>query len=147
MQALIRTHRAPAERLPAHAADCHMHVFGPFELYPLAAERAYNVAAAPLEAHEQMKRQVGLERTVFVQGSGHGTDNRAMLAALAAIGPRGRGIAVVGPQTPLAELQKLHKAGVRGLRLNLYTVASRHKGEPGDLLRIYERLVMPLGWH
>ena len=78
-----------------------MHVFGPFDLYPLAPGRAYNVAEAPLAAHERMKAQVGLERTVFVQASGHGTDNRAMLAALAEIGPRGRGVAVVAPQTPL----------------------------------------------
>jgi 2-pyrone-4,6-dicarboxylate lactonase len=147
VQTLERPHRAPAQALPPHAADCHMHVFGPFDRFPLAAERAYNVPPAPLEAHERMKKQVGLERTVFVQGSGHGTDNRAMLAALGAIGSRGRGVAVVAPQTPLAELQKLHKAGVRGLRLNLYTFAARHKGEPGDLLRTYERLIAPLGWH
>src|SRR5437588_713248 len=126
MQTLDRQHRAPREPLPAHAADCHMHVFGPYDRFPLAAERAYNVAEAPLAAHERMKSQVGLERTVFVQASGHGTDNRAMLAALAELGPRGRGVAVVAPQTALAELQRMHKTGVRGLRLNLYTFAARH---------------------
>ena len=147
MQTLARSHRAPAQPLPAHAADCHMHVFGPFDLYPLAAERAYNVAEAPLAAHKRMKQQVGLERTVFVQASGHGTDNRAMLAALAELGPRGRGVAVVAPQTALAELQRMHKSGVRGVRLNLYTFAGRHVGEPAALLRTYERLVAPLGWH
>lgn len=147
MQTLDRQHGVPREPLPAHAADCHMHVFGPFDRFPLAAERAYNVAEAPLAAHERMKSQVGLERTVFVQASGHGTDNRAMLAALAEIGPRGRGVAVVAPQTPLAELQRMHKAGVRGLRLNLYTFAGRHVGEPSALLRTYERLIAPLGWH
>ena len=147
MQPLDREHRKPREPLPAGAADCHMHVFGPFHNFPLAPERAYNVAEAPLAAHERMKNQVGLERTVFVQASGHGTDNRAMLAALAQIGPRGRGVAVVAPQTPLADLQRLHKAGVRGLRLNLYTFSGRHVGEPSTLLRTYERLVAPLGWH
>src|SRR5207253_1269708 len=126
VQTLDRSHHAPAQPLPPHAADCHMHVFEPFELYPLAPERAYNVAEAPLAAHERMKQQVGLERTVFVQASGHGTDNGAMLAALAELGPRGRGVAVVAPQTPLAELQRMHKAGVRGVRLNLYTFAARH---------------------
>ena len=144
---LDRQHRAPREPLPPHAADCHMHVFGPFDQYPLAAERAYNVAEAPLAAHQRMKSQVGLERTVFIQASGHGTDNSAMLAALAEIGPRGRGVAVVAAKTPLAELQRMHKAGVRGLRLNLYTFAGRHVGEPAALLRTYERLVAPLGWH
>src|SRR5437773_12462086 len=147
VQTLDRSHHAPAQPLPPHAADCHMHVFGPFELYPLAPERAYNVCEAPLPAHERMKQQVGLERTVIVQASGHGTDNRAMLAALAELGPRGRGVAVVAPQTPLAELQRLHKSGVRGLRLNLYTFAGRHVGEPAVLLRTYEHLVAPLAWH
>src|SRR5207244_7378588 len=123
------------------ASDCQLHCFGPFDLYPLAAERAYNVAEAPLAAYKRMTAQVGLERTVFVQASGHGTDNGAMLAALAEIGPRGRGVAVVAPQTPLAELQRMHKAGVRGLRLNLYTFAGRHSGEPSALLRAYERLI------
>jgi 2-pyrone-4,6-dicarboxylate lactonase len=147
MQKLGRPHRSPAEPLPAHAADCHMHVFGPFERFPLAAERAYNVPEAPLAAHERMKAEVGLERTVLVQASGHGTDNRAMLAALGELGPRGRGVAVIAPQTPLAELQRMHKAGVRGVRLNLYTFAARHPGEPAALFRTYERLVAPLGWH
>jgi len=147
MQPLDRVHRKPREPLPAGAVDCHMHVFGPFHNFPLAPERAYNVAEAPLAAHERMKSQVGLERTVFVQASGHGTDNRAMLAALAQIGPRGRGVAVVTPQTPLADLQRLHKAGVRGVRLNLYTFSGRHVGEPSMLLRTYERLIAPLGWH
>src|SRR6202521_2629640 len=133
MQTLNRVHRAPAEPLPAGAADCHMHVFRPFERFPLAAERAYNVAAAPLAAHERMKRQVGLARTVLVQPSGYGTDNRAMLAALAELGARGRGVAVVEAETPLRELQRLHKAGVRGIRLNFHTLASRYPGDRAAL--------------
>ena len=147
MQTLDRSHRRPAAPLPPHAADCHMHVFGPFDRFPLAAERAYTVAEAPVAAHERMKQQVGLERTVFVQASGYGTDNHAMLAALQEIDGRGRGVAVVAPHTPLVELQHMHKAGVRGVRLNLYTFSGRHAGEPATLLRTYERLVMPLGWH
>ncbi|HYR36685.1 MAG TPA: amidohydrolase family protein [Burkholderiales bacterium] len=147
MQTLDRQHRAPREPLPPQATDSHMHVFGPFERFPLASERAYNVAEAPLGTHERMKAQTGLERTVLVQASGHGTDNRAMLAALAELGPRGRGVAVVAPQTPLADLQRMHKAGVRGVRLNLYTFPGRHVGEPAALVRTYERLIAPLGWH
>jgi 2-pyrone-4,6-dicarboxylate lactonase len=124
-----------------------MHVFGPFEGFPLAAERAYNVAEAPLEAHERMKRQVGLERTVLVQASGHGMDNRAMLSALATLGERGRAIAVVPLDAPAEELVKMQKAGVRGVRLNLVTLASRHSGDPAGVLSAYAGLVAPLGWH
>lgn len=147
MQSLDRTHRAPAEALPDHATDCHMHVLGPFDRYPLAAERAYNVPAAPLEAHERMKRQVGLERTVLVQASGHGFDNRAMLAALAQLGPRGRAVTVLEPMTPASELEALHRAGARGVRLNLVTLASRHSSDHAQLIADYERMLAPLGWH
>ena len=147
MQALDRSHRPPSETLPEGAADCHMHVFGPFARFPLAAERAYNVAEAPLKAHERMKRRVGLHRTVFVQPSGHGNDNRAMLHALAQAGPRGRGVAVVDPGTPRADLGKMHAAGVRGARLNLHTLGSRYKGDVAEWIARYADLIGPLGWH
>lgn len=124
-----------------------MHVFGPFDRYPLATERAYNVAEALLETHESMKRQVGLERTVLVQASGHGMDNHAMLGALAELGQRGRAVAVVPLDAARENLQKMNKAGVRGVRLNLATLASRHSGDPASLLQAYARLVAPLGWH
>jgi len=133
--------------LPAHATDCHMHVFGPFDRYPLAAERAYNVPEAPLAAHEGMKRRLGLERTVLVQASGYGYDNRAMLAALAELGPRGRAVAVLDSMKGEKELQHLHALGVRGVRLNLVTLASRHPGDRAQLIRGYERMLAPLGWH
>lgn len=147
MPPLDRTHRAPPVALPTHAADCHMHVLGPFDRYPLAAERAYNVPEAPLEAHESMKRQVGLERTVLVQASGHGYDNRALLDALARLGRRGRAVAVLPLPTPAAELEALHRAGVRGLRLNLVTLASRHGGDRAQLVADYAGMLAPLGWH
>ena len=147
MQSLDRTHRAPSAALPRHSADCHMHVLGPFERYPLAAERAYNVPEAPLAAHERMQRQVGLERTVLVQASGHGYDNRAMLAALAQLGARGRAVAVLDPRTPASELEALHRVGVRGVRLNLVTLASRHSGDRARLVADYARILAPPGWH
>ena len=124
-----------------------MHVFGPFERFALAAERAYNVPEAPLAAHERMKRVVGLERTVLVQASGHGTDNRAMLAALAQLGPRGRAVAVVDARTPARELEPMHAAGVRGLRLNFQTLRERYSGAAAQWLAIFEDLAAPLGWH
>ncbi|HEX6297874.1 MAG TPA: amidohydrolase family protein [Burkholderiales bacterium] len=133
--------------LPDGAADCHMHVLGPFDRYPLAADRAYNVPEALLDAHERMKRRVGLQRTVFVQASGHGNDNRAMLAALAELGERGRGIAVVSPDSEVSELEKLQTSGIRGLRLNLVTMRSRYSDDPAKLVGDYERLCAPLGWH
>lgn len=147
MPPVERHHRVPSKPLPKGAADCHMHVFGPFARFPLAAERAYTVAEAPLSEHEHMKRAVGLERTVLVQASGHGTDNRAMLAALAQLGPRGRAVAVVDVETPAPELVLMHAAGVRGLRLNFQTLRERYAGDAAQWLAKFEKLAAPHGWH
>ena len=133
--------------LPNGATDCHMHVFGPFGRFPLAPERAYTVPEASLAEHERMKRATGLERTVLVQASGHGTDNGAMLAALAHLGRRGRAVAVVDLQTPARDLDSMHAAGVRGLRLNFQTMRERYAGDAGQWLAKFEALVAPLGWH
>jgi predicted TIM-barrel fold metal-dependent hydrolase len=124
-----------------------MHVLGPFDRYPLAAERAYNVPEALLEAHERMKRRTGLQRTVLVQASGHGFDNRATLAALAELRERGRAVVVVPPEADPGELRRLHELGVRGVRLNLVTLASRHGSDRAQAVRDYARLLAPLGWH
>jgi predicted TIM-barrel fold metal-dependent hydrolase len=123
-----------------------MHVLGPFDRHPLAAERAYTVPPAPIEAHEAMKRAVGLERTVLVQASGHGYDNGALLAALGELGARGRAVVVLDPRAP-GDLERLHRGGVRGVRLNLATIGGRHGGDPAQWVRDYERLLAPLGWH
>jgi predicted TIM-barrel fold metal-dependent hydrolase len=147
MAKLERKHTKPPQSLPEHAADCHMHVFGPFERFPLAAERAYNVGEALVAAHEAMKRRVGLERTVLVQASGYGNDNRAMLAALAELGPRGRGVAVFDPELPNKDLIALDAAGVRGARLNFYTLSGRYAGDRAQWIERYARVLAPLGWH
>jgi 2-pyrone-4,6-dicarboxylate lactonase len=142
-----RRHKKPLLPLPADAADCHCHVFGPFGRFPLAAERSYNVPEAPLSAHEAMKRDVGLARTVLVQGGGHGTDNRAMLAGLAQLGQRGRGIAVVELDASDQALDELHKAGVRGLRVNFVTLKGRYRGDPAEIIDAFAKLARPRAWH
>jgi predicted TIM-barrel fold metal-dependent hydrolase len=50
------------------------------------------------------------------------TDNRCLLDALSQLGGEARGVACIDPHTVSdEELQELHKAGVRGVRLNLRT--------------------------
>ena len=145
--ALDRRHRRPSRALPPGAADCHMHVFGPFERYPLATTRAYTVPEAPLALHERMKADVGLERTVVVTPSGYGADNRATLAALRELGPRGRGVAVIHPRIASIDLQRMDEAGVRGVRLNFYSGATQTENERWQLLEETAERIAPLGWH
>ena len=67
------------------ATDAHCHVFGPAATFPYAPGRAYTPADAPKQRLAELHKALGIERAVIVQASCHGTDNRAMLDAIAAV--------------------------------------------------------------
>lgn len=134
----------PRLSVPPGACDCHAHVFGPAGRYRYATERDYTPPDAPLERYRRLLATLGVERAVLVQPSVYGTDNTAVLDALAATGERFRGVAVLPPDTPERELERLHAAGVRGVRINLVT---RGGGVPLDDLERMAARIAPLGWH
>lgn len=105
--------------------DCHTHVFGPYDRYPLDPSRSYTpptATSADLRAHLDA---LGIEHVVLVQPHSYGTDTRAMTAALAALGDRARGVTVVDPDaTTVDALKALHRTGIRGVRVNVHTAHS-----------------------
>ena len=103
---------------PPDACDTHAHVFGPAARFPYAADRSYTPPDAPLENYLAMLDTLGFARGVLVQGSAHGSDNSAMLDALARQPGRLRAVAVADADVPPAELRRWHGLGVRGLRFN-----------------------------
>ncbi len=90
---------------------------------------------------------LGVDRAVLVQPSVYGTDNLAMLAALAANPDQFRGVAVIDSNITDAELEKLHQTGVRGIRCNVVDVADKSAGLPMDKLTAIARRIQPFGWH
>jgi predicted TIM-barrel fold metal-dependent hydrolase len=112
------TDRGPASGEPAHATDCHVHVFDP-QRFAYHAARRYTPASATVEALIAVHARLGIERCVLVQPSVYGTDHRCLLAALDVLGGRARGVAVIDDGAGRAELEALHARGVRGARLNL----------------------------
>lgn len=114
--------------LPRGATDTHVHVFDPAR-FAYAAERAYTPASATVEALRACHAALGIERVVLIQPSVYGTGNACLLNAIAQWGQAScRGIAVVDLQrTSRSELQALHEAGVRGVRLNLEV---QHETDP-----------------
>jgi 2-pyrone-4,6-dicarboxylate lactonase len=130
---------------PPNACDAHCHVFGPAGRFPFAPDRAYTPPDAGIDDYEQLRERLGLSRAVFVQASCHGTDNRAMVDALARGGGRYAGVAMVDETFTDHDLAELHHAGVRGTRFNFVA----HLGGPPDLDRfsliVYR--VARLGWH
>lgn len=74
--------------------DCHAHLFGPYERYPLAAERSYTPPEAPASAYLAMLASLGLSHGVLVHPSAYGDDHSLLFDALAAHANL-RGVAVV----------------------------------------------------
>jgi 2-pyrone-4,6-dicarboxylate lactonase len=145
IDALLKTRRKPRFALPPGACDAHCHVFGPGNVFPYAPERRYTPADAPKEMLAALHAHLGLSRAVIVQASCHGSDNRAMLDAIAAAPDRLRGVAIVDDSFDSRALQRLHAGGVRGVRFNFV----KHLGGAPDLAvmqRVLAR-VAPLGWH
>jgi predicted TIM-barrel fold metal-dependent hydrolase len=117
-----RMPRAPRARLPACACDCHFHVFGDRDRYPLDPRRNYTPHVATLADHRAMMASCGIERAVLVQPSVYGTDNTCLLDALhdaAEEGAAYRGIVVPDVAASDDELLAMDALGVRGIRLNV----------------------------
>ncbi|GAA3098458.1 amidohydrolase family protein [Pseudonocardia yunnanensis] len=134
---------APAP--PSGAFDCHTHVFGPFDRFPLAADRTYTPGPAGVTQLRTHLDALGFVHVVLVQPSPYGSDNSCLVDALSQLGPRARGVAVTDPGATDAELGALHRAGVRGVRVNLH---SRGNGPAiSDLLPAAGERVAALGWH
>jgi 2-pyrone-4,6-dicarboxylate lactonase len=137
--------RDPACALPVGAWDCHTHIFGPWDRFPLPAAPAYQPDEAGFDTLRQLHGHLGIARGVLVQAAAYGADHSALLAALHAGENAYRGIVLLEPDIEEAILADLFKAGVRGARLNV--VAHLPGGtDPGRMRAIAER-IRPHGGH
>lgn len=136
---------APSFSLPAGACDCHAHVLGPFARYPLSASRPYDPPEVPLPDLERMLSRMGLDRVVVAHVSAHGMDLSVSLDAMAALGERARGIAMLMPDADNALLRHLNAAGMRGVRLSMAYGGNTPLDEKN--LRIWAEKVAEFGWH
>ncbi len=130
---------------PAGAVDAHCHVFGPGAEFPYAPERKYTPCDASKQQLFALRAHLGFARSVVVQATCHGADNRAMVDALRQSGGTARGVATVRRSVSDQELQDMHAAGVRGVRFNFLRrlVDFTPKDE---LLEIAGRIA-GFGWH
>ncbi|MEC3861222.1 amidohydrolase family protein [Mesobacterium sp. TK19101] len=131
--------------LPEGAVDAHCHVFGPSPEFPFAPERKYTPCNAGKDQLYALRDHLGFARNVIVQATCHGKDNRAMVDACRSAGDLARGIASVGADIPLDELQQMHEAGVRGVRFNF--VKRLVDATPKEVFLGIAEKIAPLGWH
>ncbi|AUC96001.1 hydrolase [Bradyrhizobium sp. SK17] len=107
--------------VPAGACDCHTHIHGDPAKFPFFAGRVYTPESASPEEMSALHKALHIERVVIVTPSVYGPDNSSTLFGMAARGPTARGVAVIDDKTSESDLDAMHKAGFRGIRLNLAT--------------------------
>ena len=132
-------------RLPPNACDSHCHVFGPADRFPFSSSRKYDPADSPKETLARLHEGLGIDRAVIVQASAHGTDNRAMLDALAWRTHAYRGVAIIDDSFDDASLLRMHEAGVRAARFNFVASLGGYP-DPAVFAAVIARIA-PLGWH
>ncbi len=136
--------RTPDYVAPAGACDAHCHVFGPADKFPYAPTRKYTPPDAPKEKLRALHDKLGIERAVIVQASCHGTDNSAMLDAIASSNGRYLGICNAAADFTDDDFARLHDGGIRGVRFNFV----KHLGGAPDLDKMWRivRDVEDLPW-
>ncbi len=108
--------KKPKLVLPPGACDCHIHLFGPKEKFPFAADATYELLPALPETSLALQDRVGLSRAVIVSGGAYGRNYAVLADALARFPDRFRGVALMPETATNEEYEKLTKLGVRGLR-------------------------------
>ena len=137
----VESNVTPKLRAPAGTCDTHMHIYN--GKYPKAPTAKFVPPDAPVSAYRKMCARLGIERTVVVQPSTYGKDNRCTLEAVAAIGSNARCIVVVDESVTDAELDRLTKFGARGIRFFMLPGAPL----PWEILETMSARVAPFGWH
>jgi len=132
----------PMHRAPPFAADCHIHVYD--SRFPVAPNAMLLPPDALADDYRAVQRRLGTVRTVLVQPSTYGTDNRCMLQALGSLGADARAVAAVDIAVSDEALRRLGAAGVRGIRFNFV-----HAGAAAsiEMLEPLSRRADGLGWH
>jgi len=131
--------------------DCHSHVYGPFDEFPLAKTRTFTPPEAPIESLAAVWRRHGIDRAVLIQGNAYGTDHAALVRAIAREPERRRGVATVAWDVTDEDLAFLDRVGVRAVRFNwvkhlLGKSTLPRKALIAKAIGLMERVNL-LGWH
>jgi D-galactarolactone isomerase len=131
---------APRLPTPPGACDTHMHIYEPG--YPLRAEASHPSQPGTLAHYREIQKRLGLTRAVIVQPSGYGADNTCTLEAMGKLGDTARGVAIVDPAAPDAEIERLTRLGMRGIRYHM-----RGGVLTWDTMPTMAARVAVFGWH
>lgn len=112
--------RKPHLMAPPGSIDCHAHIFGPVSRYPFSPKRLFTPPDVTIRQYRELLATLGVERAVLVTPSVYGMDNERQFDALVEMQGQWHGVAVVPTDVGDGELERLHGAGFRGVRVNLF---------------------------
>jgi predicted TIM-barrel fold metal-dependent hydrolase len=137
--------RKPAFLLPRGACDTHVHIWGPFDHFPIAKGAPYTPPERTRDDLVALHERLGADRAVIVQTTVYKADNRAMLDGIARSNGRWRGVALIDESFDDVAFRALHEGGVRGVRFGFV----KHLGGVPDLalVRRTAARIAPMGWH
>ncbi|MET0065989.1 MAG: amidohydrolase family protein [Candidatus Thiodiazotropha sp.] len=133
---------AESGRLAGSLFDAHFHIIDP--RFPLTPNQGYLPEPFSCEDYRQQMSAYPLCGGVVVSGSFQGFDQGYLVRALQTLGPGFVGVTQLSAQVQDQALDRLHQAGVRGVRFNLFRGGSESVHELDYFARrIHERLQ----WH
>jgi predicted TIM-barrel fold metal-dependent hydrolase len=135
---------SPRVAAPAHACDCHMHVYDAVR-FPPSRPASRMQSDASVTQYRMLQRRIGTSRVVIVTPAVYATDNAVTLDAIAQLGADARGVAVVHPQVSEGELKALDRGGVRGIRFTQFDPTTAVTTI--DMIEPLSKRVNDLGWH
>jgi predicted TIM-barrel fold metal-dependent hydrolase len=133
--------------VPPHACDCHTHIFGDPQRFPLWPGRTYTPDPASPEEMSELHRALHIERVVIVNPSIYGTDNSATLFGIKARGATARGVAVIDEKTTDRDLDALNRGGIRAIRINMTNAGQTDPGIARQRFQSAVKRVRGRDWH
>jgi predicted TIM-barrel fold metal-dependent hydrolase len=135
--------KTPRLRCPPGAIDCHVHVFGPKEVYSFDPGSKYISDDRLPEEQIALQKTLGLSRAVIVSGGGYGPNTSHLEHTLAAHPNRFLGVALLPDDATPADIRRLDRLGVRAARF----VSKLHGGHLPEFSLEVARRVVDAGWH
>jgi len=134
--------KRPRLKAPAGTCDTAMHFYN--DRYPSAPTALFTPLNAWIDDYVRMRERVGIERTIVVQPTVYGFDNRCTMDAVAALGSsRARAIVVVDTNVTDAELDRLTQGGACGVRFQMFPGGVL----PWEIVETMAARIQPFGWH
>jgi predicted TIM-barrel fold metal-dependent hydrolase len=134
-------------QVPRSACDCHVHVVGDPDKFPMSPRRDYTPPPAAVSQLRHMLRILGLDRVVIVTPTIY-DDNAATLDAIRQLGQdRARGIALINEGTSFFALESLARSGIVGIRLLFFGGQNFKQEKAVRHLQAFINLAQPRKWH